>query len=189
MKRSMSGKALAVLVAVVLLIGCAVGGTVAWLVAKGGTTENTFTVGNIKVSLYETSRTYHIVPGVNIAKDPRALVEADSEDCYLFVKVEEKNWPTFTEQDGTRKVDYKLAEGWTELEQEPGVYYRTVNKSDANQDFPILKGDQVTVSKNLTKVELDKVSTQPKLTFTVYAVQKEGVNSASDAWNLAQGNN
>lgn len=187
MKRSMSGKALAVLVAVVLLIGCAVGGTVAWLVAKGGTIENTFTVGNIKVSLYETSRTYHIVPGVNIAKDPRALVEADSEDCYLFVKVEEKNWPAFKEQDGTRKVDYKLAEGWTKLVD--GVYYRTVNKSDANQDFPILKDNQVTVSANLTKGELDNVNTKPKLIFTVYAVQREGVQNASEAWNLAQGNN
>ncbi len=40
MKRSMSGKALAVLVAVVLLIGCVVGGTVAWLVAKSDPIEN-----------------------------------------------------------------------------------------------------------------------------------------------------
>lgn len=186
MKRSMSGKALAVLVAVVLLIGCAVGGTVAWLVAKGGTIENTFTVGNIKVSLYETSRTYHIVPGVNIAKDPRALVEADSEDCYLFVKVEEKNWPTFTEQDGTRKVDYKLANGWTKLEN--GVYYMEVSKSTENQIFQILEGNKVTVSKNLTKGELDTVNTKPKLIFTVYAVQKEGVQNATEAWEIAMGN-
>ena len=187
MKRSMSGKALAVLVAVVLLIGCAVGGTVAWLVAKGGTITNTFTVGNIKVSLYETSGTYHIVPGVDIAKNPRARVEADSEDCYLFVKVDEKDWPRFTEQDGTtRKVDYKLANGWIKLEN--GVYYREVNKSEANQDFQILKDNQVTVSKNLTKGELNKVSTNPKLTFTVYAVQKEGVQNVSEAWNLAKDN-
>ena len=184
MKRSMSGKALAVLVAVVLLIGCAVGGTVAYLVAKGGTIENTFTVGNIKVSLYETNRTYHIVPGVDIAKDPTALVEADSEDCYLFVKVDEENWPTFMEQDGkTRKVDYKLAEGWTELEK--GVYYLEVSKSTKNQIFQILEGNKVTVSANLTKGELDTVKTQPKLIFTVYAVQKEGVQDAAEAWKLA----
>lgn len=188
MKRSMSGKALAVLVAVVLLIGCAVGGTVAWLVAKGGTIENTFTVGNINVILSETTGTsYHIVPGVNIPKDPKAQVKAGSEACYLFVKVVEENWPAFTEEDRTtRKVDYKLAEGWIELE--PGVYYREVDKSTANQDFPILKDNQVTVSANLTKGELDTVNTEPKLTFTAYAVQKEGVNSASEAWNLAKVN-
>ncbi len=184
MKRSMSGKALAVLVAVVLLIGCVVGGTVAWLVAESDPIENIFTVGNINVSLSETSGTYHIVPGVNITKDPKAQVKAGSENCYLFVKVDEESWPTFTEKDGTtRKVDYKLAEGWNKLVD--GVYYREVNKNEANQNFQILKDDQVTVSKNLTKGELDKVSTQPKLTFTVYAVQKEGVNSAFEAWNLA----
>ncbi len=187
MKRSMSGKALAVLVAVVLLIGCAVGGTVAWLVAKGGTIENTFTVGNIKVSLYETDRSYHIVPGVDIAKNPTALVEAESEDCYLFVKVDEKDWPAFKEQDGTtRKVDYELATGWIELED--GVYYLEVSKSTENQIFQILKDNKVTVSKNLTKGELDTVSAKPKLTFTVYAVQKEGVKTAAEAWEIAMGN-
>lgn len=188
MKHSMSGKALAVLVAVVLLIGCAVGGTVAWLVAKGGTITNTFTVGNIKVSLYETDRSYHIVPGVDIAKDPRAVVEADSEDCYLFVEVDEKNWPKFTEQDGTtRKVDYKLAEGWTKLKD--GVYYLEVSKSTENQIFQILKDNKVTVSKNLTKAEVDTVKDQqPKLAFTVYAVQKEGVKTAAEAWEIAMGN-
>ena len=92
MKRSMSGKALAVLVAVVLLIGCVVGGTVAWLVAKSDPIENVFTVGDINVSLSETRVTnYHIVPGVNIAKDPKAQVKAGSENCYLFVKVDEEN--------------------------------------------------------------------------------------------------
>ena len=188
MKRSMSGKALAVLVAVVLLIGCVVGGTVAWLVAKSDPIENVFTVGDINVSLSETRvPNYHIVPGVNIAKDPNAQVKAGSENCYLFVKVDEENWPTFTEEDGTtRKVDYKLADGWTKLVD--GVYYREVNKSEANQDFQILKDNQVTVSKNLTKGELNKVSTNPKLTFTVYAVQKEGVQNVSEAWNLAKDN-
>ena len=188
MKRSMSGKALAVLVAVVLLIGCAVGGTVAWLVAKSDPIVNIFTVGNINVSLSETSGTnYHIVPGVNIAKDPKAQVKAGSENCYLFVKVDEENWPTFTEGDKTtRKVDYKLAEGWTKLED--GVYYREVNESEANQDFQILKDNQVTVSQNLTKDELNTVNTQPKLTFTVYAVQKEGVQNVSEAWKLAKDN-
>ena len=110
MKRSMSGKALAVLVAVVLLIGCVVGGTVAWLVAKSDPIENVFTVGDINVSLSETRVTnYHIVPGVNIAKDPKAQVKARSENCYLFVKVDEESWPTFTEEDRTTRKPALLA--------------------------------------------------------------------------------
>ena len=34
MKHNMSGRALVALVAVVLLVGCAIGGTVAWLVSS-----------------------------------------------------------------------------------------------------------------------------------------------------------
>lgn len=185
MKRNISGRVLVALVAVVLLIGCAAGGTVAWLVSKPAAIVNTFTIGDIKASLAETTKDYHIVPGVDIVKDPVATVLKNSEDCYLFVKIDEENWPIFTETDSTtRKVDYAVAAGWTKLED--GVYYREVNKSADDQDFHILKGDKVTVSRSLTKVELSTVTTQPKLTFTVYAVQRSGVDTPAAAWELTK---
>ena len=83
MKRNISGRVLVALVAVVLLIGCAAGGTVAWLVSEPAAIVNTFTIGDIKASLAETTKDYHIVPGVDIAKDPVATVLKNSEDCYL----------------------------------------------------------------------------------------------------------
>lgn len=183
MKRNISGRVLVALVAVVLLIGCAAGGTVAWLVSKPAAIVNTFTIGDINATLTETNRTYHIVPGVDIAKDPMATVVKNSEDCYLFVKIDEENWPTFTDN-GTRKVNYVVAGGWTKLQD--GVYYREVSKSDADQAFHILKDDRVTVSSSLTKGELSTVKTQPKLTVTVYAVQKSGVDSPAAAWALTK---
>lgn len=185
MKRNISGRVLVALVAVVLLIGCAAGGTVAWLVSEPATIVNTFTIGDIKASLAETTKDYHIVPGVDIAKDPVATVLKNSEDCYLFVKIDEKNWPNFTDN-GTRKVDYAVADGWTPLEVEKGVYYREVSKSADDQAFHILKDDKVTVSSSLTKDELSKVTTQPKLTFTVYAVQRSGVDTPAAAWALTK---
>lgn len=185
MKHNISGRTLVVLVAVVLVIGCAIGGTVAWLVSKPAAITNTFTVGDINAELTETEHTYHIVPGVDITKDPVATVKANSEDCYLFVKVDEANWPTFTKADGTRKVEYAIDDAlWTKLED--GVYYREVSKNAADQSFPILKDNKVTVSDTLTKEEAKTVTTQPTLTFTVYAVQKAGVTSAAQAWELAQ---
>lgn len=185
MKRNISGRVLVALVAVVLLIGCAAGGTVAWLVSEPAAIVNTFTIGDIKASLAETTKDYHIVPGVDIAKDPVATVVKNSEDCYLFVKIVEENWPDFTETDGTtRKVDYAVAAGWTKLED--GVYYREVGKSADDQAFHILKDDKVTVSSSLTKGELSKVATQPKLTFTVYAVQRSGVDTPAAAWALTK---
>lgn len=185
MKRNISGRVLVALVAVVLLIGCAAGGTVAWLVSEPATIVNTFTIGDIKASLAETTKDYHIVPGVDIDKDPVATVLKNSEDCYLFVKIDEVNWPDFTETDGTtRKVDYAVAAGWTPLED--GVYYRVVSKSADDQAFHILKGDKVTVSRSLTKDDLSRVTTQPKLTFTVYAVQRSGVDTPAAAWALTK---
>lgn len=187
--RTVSIKIAALIAAIVLVIGCTAGGTVAWLVSKPKPIVNVFTVGNINATLTETKKEFKIVPGVDIDKDPVATVEANSEDCYLFVQLTEANWPTFTEADKTtRKVEYKIADGWTELEK--GVYYRVVAKNDKeDQSFHVLQGDKVTVSSTLTKEEASKIKTTateaPKLTVAVYAVQKEGMGSAAEAWAAA----
>lgn len=184
--RTVSAKIAALIAAIVLVIGCTAGGTVAWLVSKPTAITNVFTVGNINAELAENATAFKIVPGVDIAKDPVATVTANSEDCYLFVQLTEKNWPDFTEADNTtRKVEYEIAEGWTKLEK--GVYYREVTKKDTDQPFDVLKDNKVTVSNTLTKENADAIQKTgaPKLTVAVYAVQKEGMGSAADAWATA----
>lgn len=184
-RRSVSGRAFVTLLALVLVFGCAVGGTFAWLTAKTDPVVNTFTYGDINIGLAETTgNNYKIIPGVNIEKNPKVTVTAGSEACWLFVKVEEKDWPAFTETDNrTAKIDYKIASGWTELEGVSGVYYREVGAVTADTSFEVIKGNVITVSENLTKAEVNTVvAVQPKLTFTAYAVQKDGVADAADAW-------
>lgn len=184
-RRSVSGRAFVTLLALVLVFGCAVGGTFAWLTAKTDAVVNTFTYGDINIGLAETTgNDYKIVPGVNIEKNPKVTVTAGSEACWLFVKVEEKDWPTFKETDEkTAKIDYKIASDWTELEGVSGVYYREVGAVTADTSFEVIKGNVITVSENLTKAEVNAVvAVHPKLTFTAYAVQKDGVTSAADAW-------
>lgn len=200
-RRSVSKKMFIAMLALVLALGCAVGGTIAWLTAQTPDVKNTFTYGNINIELYEhtynaetnelTSETtktgvdnYKIVPGKNLPKDPTVKVVGGSEACYLFVKVEEENWPDF-KNGNDRKVSYAIANGWTELE--TGVYYREVANSDANQVFQVLANDEVTVSNTLTKGEIETVkNTMPKLTFTAYAVQKENVKDVATAWALVK---
>ena len=184
--RTVSIKIAALIAAIVLVIGCTAGGTVAWLVSKPKPIVNVFTVGNINAELTETKTAFKIVPGVDIDKDPVATVEANSENCYLFVQLTEENWPTFTETGKTRKVEYKIADGWTKLED--GVYYREVPKKDTDQAFHVLQNDKVTVSNTLTKENADAIqkAEAPKLTVAVYAVQKEGMGSAADAWETAK---
>ena len=185
--RTVSIKIAALIAAIVLVIGCTAGGTVAWLVSKPDPITNVFTVGDINAELTETKTEFKIVPGVVIAKDPVATVTANSEDCYLFVQLTEENWPTCTEAGSTtRKVEYKIADGWTELESEHGVYYREVLKKDTeNRAFPVLQDNQVTVSSTLTKKEANAIQKAPKLTVAVYAVQKEGMGSVDKAWETA----
>ena len=183
-RRNVSNKTVAILLALVLAIGCAVGGTLAWLISETDPVVNTFTYGDINISLEETTEKYKITPGVSINKDPKVTVTAGSEACWLFVKVEEKNWPDLKETDGTtRKVNYAIADDWTALDSQTGVYYREVSAQKNAQEFPVLEGDKVTVSEDLTKTEVDRLKEKsPTLTFTAYAVQKDGIKDADAAW-------
>ena len=179
-RHSVSGKAFAAVLALALVLGCALGGTVAWLVANSDTVTNTFTYGDINIALTETkpvNREAKIIPGMDIEKDPKVTVKANSEACWLFVKVEE----TGTFVDG--KVTYSIADGWTALTGQPGVYYREVGAVTADTDFYALKDNVVKVSDRLTKEDIKNITTKPTLTFTAYAVQKDGIADAATAWS------
>ena len=180
-RRSVSGRLFVLMLALVLVLGCAVGGTVAWLVAKTEPVVNTFTYGDINITLTETkpaNQQAKIIPGVDIEKDPKVTVKADSEACWLFVEVKEEG--TFV----ANKVTYSIADGWTALPGVDGVYYREVGAVTADTDFYVLKDNKVTVSNSLTKEDITNI-TQPKLTFTAYAVQKDGMDTAAAAWAAA----
>lgn len=186
--RELSGKLVVAMLAVTLLIGCAIGGTVAWLTAQTTPVVNTFTYGDINIELTETKPTNKqakIIPGVDIEKDPKVTVKANSETCWLFVKVEKAG--TFV--DG--KVTYSIANGWTKgdgTKIPENVYYREAGGTTADASFNILAGDTaypngvVKVSENLTKTEVNSITTQPTLTFTAYAVQKDGIDTVEAAW-------
>ena len=106
-------------------------------------------------------------------------VKANSEDCWLFVKVEKSG--TFVEN----KVTYSVDDGWTQGDGKiipKNVYYRTVDTATTDTDLNILKGNCITVSDKLTKEDIKNITTQPKLTFTAYAVQRDGIDTAADAW-------
>ena len=189
----MKKKSLALVLALAMIVVCVVGGTLAWLIATTGSVTNTFTYGDINIKLEETDATvaadgsatkeFKMIPGYTIAKDPKVTVLAGSEKCYLFVKVAESdNFDTF--------MTYEMADGWTALDGVNGVYYREVETSTANQEFAVLKDNQVTVSGDVTKGMLNDLNaegaTQPTLTFTAYACQFNNSNgtsfTAADAW-------
>ena len=162
----MKKRTIALMLALVLVIGCAIGGTVAWLTAKTDAVVNAFSTSDIGVQLKETTTNYQMIPGWDIKKDPKAWITEGSEDAYLFVKVEKSaNFNTFMEE-------IVIADGWTKLSE--GVYYREVSNTQMGEAnaFPILKDNKVTVKGDVTKEMMTAEGfTQPTLTFTAYAHQ------------------
>lgn len=171
-----------------VVLAASIGGTVAWLTAKTDPVVNTFTYGKINIELTETKPANYkatIVPGVDIDKDPKVTVKAGSEACWLFVKVTEEG--TFVDN----KVTYSIRTGTDEWTQGKGVnvdgvpenvYYREVGAVTDDTDFYVLTDNKVTVSDTLTKEDIKNITTKPTLTFTAYAVQKDNVATAAEAW-------
>ena len=192
-------KVLALVLAVVLVLGAVIGTTVAWLITNTTPVVNTFTYGDINITLEETdtgldedddkkTNQYQMVPGKEIDKDPKVTVLKNSEDCWLFVKLEKSsNFDEF--------MTYAIADGWTELDatKYPGIYYREVAMSDNDAELTVLKDNKVTVKTDVTKDMFNKLDADannkiyPQLKVTAYAVQKAGVDTPAAAWELVIG--
>ena len=177
----MKKKATIAVVALALVLCFAIGGTLAWLVDKSDAVVNTFTYGDINIDLSETTRNeYKMIPGNDITKDPKVTVEANSEACWLFVKVEKSdNYADYL-------ANYTIADGWNELDGVAGVYYREVNATTAKAgtSYQVLKGNTVTVLDSVEKSDMEAIkkgaTAKPTLTFTAYAVQLDGFNATTN---------
>lgn len=193
----MKKKTFVLLLALVLIAGAAVGGTLAWLTDTTEAVQNTFTTSDIDITLAESENlNLQMVPGCTIAKDPKVTVLKDSEKCYLFVKIEKSaNFDDFMTYD--MAVDSNGTAIWTELtgvNGVNGVYYRVVDASTADQEFAVLKDNQVSVLGTVTKADMEALkaanATLPTLTFTAYASQYMKNNTefftAADAWTNVQ---
>lgn len=194
--KGMGVKPLALLLALALLLGGVMGGTLAWLTDKSATVVNTFTVGDINIELKEHDLTtdeegnyvldenkevisnedYLFVPGDTLPKDPFVRVKAGSEDCYVFIKVQEIN---NSRMDLNGKIiNWAVSDGWTEYAANPAsvgttYYYCTVEKSESDaQILNILKDNQVTVNELVTKTMTEGINNaKPTLKFSAAAVQ------------------
>ncbi|MFR8012464.1 MAG: SipW-dependent-type signal peptide-containing protein [Clostridia bacterium] len=165
----------------IALAACvAIGGTIAYLTDKTDTITNTFTVGKVDINLTETARTYKMIPGTTLDKDPTVTVEKGSEDSWVFVKVEEsENLDTY--------IDYTVDLGvWTPLEGAEGVYYVRVAASEENTVLNVLTNNQVSVLDSVTSAQMAEAEgDKPTLTFTAYAIQAKNGDkdfTAAEAW-------
>ena len=157
-----------------------VGGTLAWLTDVTEKVENVFTTSNVDIELDETKAQYKMVPGVEIAKDPKVTVIEGSEACYVFIKVEYTPDKTTFDKYMTYSFD-----GWTELPGVANVYYKEVPAATTGDvEFAVLTGNKLTVKNDVTNAMMDEVDegANLKMTFTAYAIQQAGMSGVADAW-------
>ena len=182
-------KALIIILAMTMALCIGIGATLAYLFVDTKPVTNTFKYGDINITLTESENLdLKMIPGNTIFKDPKVTVLANSEACWLFVKIDESaNFGNF--------MTYGIADGWTRgngTDIPANVYYREVEATnDSAAPFPILADNEVFVKGDVLKTELNALTdtTLPTLTFTAYAVQRDtNINSAVSAWGLVKTN-
>lgn len=177
----MKKKPVALLLSGALLLGCTVGGTLAWLTDESDPVTNTFTVGDVQIALNETPREYKMTPGVTLPKDPTVTVMAGSEDCYVFVKVEKSS-------DFDKYITYQIdTNNWAQLTGVDDVYCTTAAVRDVTTDrsIKILLDEQVQIKDSVTKEMMQSITNKPTLTFTAYAIQLKNTNTNDTEWDAA----
>ena len=185
MKKNLTKIALIAMSVVILGLSIAVG-TLAYLQAKTESITNTFTVGaNVSITLTETTGgDYKIMPGQKAAKDPVLAVGANSEDCWVFVAVDES-------ADVDTYVTYAMADGWTQVAATNDglrtVYGRSAAQTK-NASLQILagEGDGALAKGVVTYKNVDAVTGTVTLTFTGYAIQAAGFGTMADAYTELQ---
>lgn len=193
-------KALILALSAILLVVATVFTTVAFLTSTASV-ENTFAFGQVKITLDElkvdtagtptdgvtrvASNKYHLLPGHEYTKDPTIHVAAGSENCWLFVKVENglKNII------GPDTIEAQLADiGWTLLEGSTNVYWYKNVAAETN-DIPVFESFKI--KGEITNDVIADYGSK-KIIVTAYAVQADGFTSeatpaenAKKAWEAA----
>ena len=203
-------KLILTLCSALLLVSLSVGMTVAYLTDKD-TVVNTFTVGQVDITLDEapvntegeviegkrvTANTYHLLPGHEYTKDPTVHVTANSEDCYVYISVDNNGIEAIEAATGTVMGDgaskYKtvseqiLAKGWTWVTNDGNkhYFYKAVPKSETVTDLVIFNNFMVSGDVTTTQLKnyYDGV-TNKNVTIVAYAVQQDGFTDFKAAWN------
>ena len=199
-KRSFGSRFVYLMLALVLVLGCTVGGTLAWLTTQTDEVENTFVAGQIgTLELTETDtdpnttgeqHQYIVIPGVAITKDPKVTYTPTTAggtvpvDAYVFVEltgIGQTKW-TWNETEKQYEIksgdkvflSFEIADGWTAVDGAPNVYCRTVGSTAVGaNEWAIIKNNTITVSDQITKDDVQNVAdAADKLTFAAYAIQQ-----------------
>ena len=206
-------KALALALCAVLLVVSTVFVTMAYLTSKTDVVTNTFTVGKVTITLDEAdvdlmgvkdsdarvkANEYKLIPGHTYIKDPTIHVAGDSENCWLFVKVENglkdiiAGNTSVSENDSIDTVYTIEAQmtknGWSLVTGETNIYaYKATAKTGDYKVFDNfeLKGDANVSNYATVKDNGGNITGGKTIEVTAYAIQADGFATAAEAWKVA----
>lgn len=173
----------------VLLVVSTVFATMAFLTSKDQVT-NTFTVGNVKITLDEAkvdlygesegesrvkANTYKLIPGHSYTKDPTVHVASGSEDCWLFVKLENGLKDIIAD---TTVEAQMTAKGWACIDTSNNIW-AYCDFASANDNVVVFESFKLENNANVASYE------NATITVIAYAIQKDGFETANAAWNAA----
>lgn len=193
LKMKKATKTLLLMLCAVVLVVSSVLGTVAYL-TDTKSVENTFTVGNVTIELkekpmnvetgkvttgdlvngFDVNNAIKFIPGRAIEKQPVITVGSTSEDCWLFVKVEDT-------KDILNCGQFVTTDEWEAVAGATNWYQRKAKATAGTST-------QVFVSFNCKGEELDNADVEAlagaTINVTAYAVQAEGdaVDSLTEAF-------
>lgn len=191
-------KRLVALLCAVVIVATSVAATVAYL-TDSETVVNTFSVGQVHMTMDETDvkpdgtkdtdtrvkeNTYHLLPGRKYIKDPVIHIDADSEDCYVFVKVDNQI-ADYESKDADYESIAKQIEnnGWATLDGVEKVFYKVYTKGQADKDLEVFEEFKIDTMANDVGGWDDIDPQTTKVNVTGYAVQKAGFGTAKAAWD------
>ncbi|MBQ2887844.1 MAG: hypothetical protein IJE29_02835 [Firmicutes bacterium] len=205
-------KVLLLMMCAVVLVAGSIFGTLAYL-ADNDAVTNTFTVGQVHMKLDEakvepdgayvtdksnrvTENEYHLIPGHTYIKDPTVHISDDSEDCYLFVKVENGIEDIETDEECRTIASQMERLDWAAVEGVDNVYVLAKGGADK---YAVSGGADVVVFESFTidgeTVDNDKIAEydtmqhETVIRVTAYAVQAAGFENQtpSEIWGAAFG--
>ena len=128
------------------------------------------------------SKNYKLIPTRTYTKDPIIHVDAASENCYVFVRVE-NGVSVIADQIATQMT----TNHWESVDGETNVYYYEVDSNSivaGGANLPVF--NSFSIPATATYAEISGAAGQ-SVVVTAYAVQAEGFASAQAAWDATYG--
>ena len=186
-------KALLLALCAVLLVVTTVFTTLAYMTSITNEVTNTFTVGNVSITLdeakvktdgnYETNatnrtdkNTYHLIPNTTYIKDPTVHVLSGSENAYLFARV------TVGADIAAILDNFALNATWQKVDGYKDLYVYIGDNAGADEavvgDYVLF--NNIKIAASATNKQLEDAA-DDNITVKAYAVQAAGVDpTASD---------